>query len=253
MAQKVAPLVPDDLDLRAFAYMPLDVVRLRDSDIATACDGEEFRAAVMLWCASWHQVPASSLPDDDKILAKLAGFGRDVKAWIKVKKGALRGFVLCTDGRLYHPVIADKANEANKKKKKQTDRTAAATEARRRAARQRNDERNDSNEADVTITKGKEGKGEEGIIVRADARAAEFAFAGKVVRLNVKDFENWQKAYSKLDLLAELTARDAWLSSEEATDEDRRKWFISTSKYLANRNMLASQKPGDDDVYLGVL
>ena len=100
--------------------------------------------------------------------------------------------------------------------------------------------------------KGKEGEGK-GTVVRADARAAEFAFAGKVVRLNARDFEQWQKAYSNLDLLAELTARDVWLASDDASDEDRRKWFISTSKYLANRNAEARRRPRDDDVYRGAI
>ena len=92
--------------------MSLDVVRLRDSDIAALATGDEFRCAVLLWCASWHQVPAASLPDDDSILSKLAGFGRVVKAWQKVREGALRGWIKCSDGRLYHPTVAKKANEA---------------------------------------------------------------------------------------------------------------------------------------------
>jgi hypothetical protein len=107
-----APLVPVDCDLRDFAFMPLDVVRLRDSDLAVTAEADEFRCAVLLWCASWHQVPAASLPDDDKILAQYAGYGRVVKEWIKVRTGALRGWVKCADGRLYHPVVAEKANEA---------------------------------------------------------------------------------------------------------------------------------------------
>ncbi|MBN9497845.1 MAG: DUF1376 domain-containing protein [Alphaproteobacteria bacterium] len=106
------PLVPADADLRDFAYMPLDVVRLRDSDLAALAGPEEFRSAVMLWCASWHQIPAASVPDDDKILANLAGFGRGVTDWKKVREGALRGWVKCSDGRLYHPVVAEKANDA---------------------------------------------------------------------------------------------------------------------------------------------
>lgn len=107
-----APLVPVEVDLRGLPYMPLDVGRLRDSDLAISASGDEFRAAVLLWCASWNQVPAASLPDDDKILATYAGFGRDLKGWKKVKAGALRGFVRCDDGRLYHPVVAEKALEA---------------------------------------------------------------------------------------------------------------------------------------------
>lgn len=106
------PLTPPDCDLRDFAFMPLDVVRLRDSDIAALSSGDEFRCAVLLWCASWHQLPAASLPDDDQILSQLAGFGRVVKEWKKVRSGALRGWIVCSDGRLYHPVVAEKAREA---------------------------------------------------------------------------------------------------------------------------------------------
>lgn len=106
------PLTPEGCDLREFPFMPLDVVRLRDSDIAAISSGDEFRCAVLLWCASWHQVPAASLPDDDIILAQLAGYGRVVKEWKKVREGSLRGWIKCADGRLYHPVVAEKANEA---------------------------------------------------------------------------------------------------------------------------------------------
>ncbi len=126
----MTPLVCADTDLRDFPFMPLDVVRLRDSDLAARATGEEFRASVLLWCASWHQVPAASLPDDDAVLASLAGFGRSVKDWAKVRKGALHGWIKCDDGRLYHPVVAEKANDAVRARKKQRDRTAAARSAR---------------------------------------------------------------------------------------------------------------------------
>jgi hypothetical protein len=106
------PLVPNDVDLRGMPFMPLDVNRLRDSQLSISATGDEFRAAVLLWCASWNQVPAASLPDDELSLAAYAGYARDVKGWRKVRKGALRGFVMCSDGRWYHPVVADKALEA---------------------------------------------------------------------------------------------------------------------------------------------
>lgn len=110
--QMPAPLTPPDCDLRDFAFMPLDVARLRDSDLAIQVGAEEFRAAVLLWCAAWHQVPAASLPDDDKALAALAGYGRVVAEWRKHREGALYGWVKCDDGRLYHPVVAEKARDA---------------------------------------------------------------------------------------------------------------------------------------------
>lgn len=137
------PLTAPEIDLREFPYMPLDVVRLRDSDISVLSSGDEFRAAVLLWCASWHQVPAASLPNDDRLLANLAGYGRDLAGWQAIRDGALRGFILCCDGRLYHPVIAEKAVDAWAKKKGQTSRTAAATEARRNGNKKRHDERDD--------------------------------------------------------------------------------------------------------------
>lgn len=109
MTELPAPPVSADCDLRDFQYMELDVRRLRDSEFAAATSGEAFRAGVLLWCAAWHQVPAASLPDNDTELANLAGFGRVVKEWRKVRDEALTGFVKCSDGRLYHSVIAEKA------------------------------------------------------------------------------------------------------------------------------------------------
>jgi hypothetical protein len=106
------PLVGADVDLKDFAFMPLDVVRLRDSDLAMRSTAEAFRAAVLLWCVSWHQSPPASLPDDDVSLAQWAGCGRDLKAWRRLREGALRGFVRCSDGRLYHPIVAEKARDA---------------------------------------------------------------------------------------------------------------------------------------------
>lgn len=112
MTEFPEPLTPADCDLRDFAFMPLDVQRLRDSDLAALESPECCWSAVLLWCASWHQVPAASLPDDDRVLAQLAGFGRVVKEWQRVRDGALRGWIVCADGRLYHPVVAAKACDA---------------------------------------------------------------------------------------------------------------------------------------------
>ncbi|UTV56469.1 DUF1376 domain-containing protein [Burkholderia arboris] len=120
------PLTAADCDLRDFAFMPLDVVRLRDSDIAALSTADEFRSAVLLWCAAWHQVPAASLPDDDRVLAQLAGYGRVVTEWRKVRDGALRGWVKCADGRLYHPVVAEKARDAWAAKHEQRYKTECA-------------------------------------------------------------------------------------------------------------------------------
>lgn len=124
--QPIEPLTPQDCDLQDFAFMPLDVRRLRDSDLASAESPEACWAAVLLWAASWHQVPAASLPDDDRVLSNLAGYGRVIKEWMRVKQGALRGWVKCSDGRLYHPVVAEKACEAWDAKRRQRWKTECA-------------------------------------------------------------------------------------------------------------------------------
>ncbi len=104
-----AAFVPASADLRDFPSMLLDVVRLRDSRLALTATGDEFMAAVMLWAAAWHQIPAGSLPEDERELAGLAKV--DPRKWAKVRSMALRQWVLCSDGRLHHPVIAEKALE----------------------------------------------------------------------------------------------------------------------------------------------
>jgi hypothetical protein len=135
--------------------MMLDVRRLRDSDLAAGSSGEAFRAAVLLWCVAWHQTPASSLPNDDRALARYAGFGRDMDGWMQVKEQALHGFTLCDDGLYYHSVIAEKALECFANKAKKRARVAAATAARLAHSKRngagddhhldtRNEERNDA-------------------------------------------------------------------------------------------------------------
>ena len=91
--------------------MPFDVQYWRDSDFTVRASGDEFRACMMLCWASWHQVPAGSIPDDDRVLAALCGLGRTtqaVKEWIEIREAVLYDWVLCDDGRFYHPKVAEK-------------------------------------------------------------------------------------------------------------------------------------------------
>ena len=124
------PLVPPEVDLRDFGFMPLDVRTLLTSSlwIKAKKDPRVAHAAVSLWCECWHQVPAASLPDDDEVLADLARC--DPKEWARVKERALLHFVKCSDGRLYHRHVAQKAMESWEAKVAQRARTKAATEAR---------------------------------------------------------------------------------------------------------------------------
>lgn len=165
---RIEPLVPPEVDLRDFDYMPLMVKQLRDSDLASLATGDEFRAAVLLWSSAWHELPAASLPNDDRLLATLAGYGRDVKGWLKVKEVAMRGFELCGDGRFYHPLIADLAIEAWSKRRKVINKMKNVTAARlRKRADQRHvtttrtTETNNDTSNDTTTNRKGIGKGRE--------------------------------------------------------------------------------------------
>jgi hypothetical protein len=80
-------------------------------------------------------VPAGSVPNDDRWLARHSGAGRN---WRKVKTEALRGFTQHADGRLYHHVLVEKALTSWKRKCEQRLRTlkarTAATDKRLQAA-----------------------------------------------------------------------------------------------------------------------
>ena len=105
------PMVPPEVDLSQHKWTPLYVEKLMNSDLFAMSSGDEFKAACALWCKSWSQVPAGSLPSRDDVLCYLAGC-RDPRSWRKVKAMALHGWVLCSDGRLYHPLIAANALQA---------------------------------------------------------------------------------------------------------------------------------------------
>lgn len=135
-----APLVPVEADLRDFAFMPLDIVRLFGSRFHAVANDGEWRAGVTLWLKSFHQRPAASIPDDDIELCRLAELGRDMKTWMAVRKVALHGWVKCSDGRLYHPVVAEKANEAWARKLAQRARAQRGNAARWGTVDHRRDE-----------------------------------------------------------------------------------------------------------------
>jgi len=100
-------LLPDTVDLRSLCWMKLDMCRIHGSDFVHLADNEEFGAALKLWMASMRQVPAGSLPNNDRIIASLAGYANAPRRWTKVRDMALYGWIPCNDGRLYHPVISE--------------------------------------------------------------------------------------------------------------------------------------------------
>lgn len=112
MSECPAPLVPADVDLRNFGYMPLELQRLRRSRTWLRCrrQPEIGFYTLNLWASSWHEIPAGSLEDDDDVLADAAMCAPD--RWAAVRGDVLTGWTKCSDGRWYHRTVAEKAAEA---------------------------------------------------------------------------------------------------------------------------------------------
>ena len=108
-----SPLVPANVDLRGFSGFMLDVDSLLASELIAVGTPEECWAAHLLMCRAWKQSPPASLPDDHAVLAAFSGAG---KRWPKISKVALRDFVKCSDGRLYHRTLSTEAMKAWKKR-----------------------------------------------------------------------------------------------------------------------------------------
>jgi hypothetical protein len=72
------------------------------------------KALLNLWTKAWHQVPSGSLPDNEDLHRTWA----NVPSWESVRDVALRGFIKCSDGRLYHRIICQKALDAWNERKR---------------------------------------------------------------------------------------------------------------------------------------
>lgn len=131
-----APLVPSDCDCTDLDGFMLNVERLMASELVALSSHEVVAASLFLWCRAWKQQPAASLPDDDRVNAAFAKLS--LAKFRKVKDEVLRGFVKCSDGRLYHRFLASEATAAFARKKAfQAKREADAERLRQWRASQR--------------------------------------------------------------------------------------------------------------------
>ncbi len=67
----------------------------------------------------------------------------------------------------------------------------------------------------------------------------DYRFSGRVIKLLPDAYDRWSGSYPLLDLPALLQSRDDWLA-DEAPPEQRKKWFNSTSNWLATKQQQAS-------------
>jgi hypothetical protein len=100
------PPVPATANMKHLSYMMVDVAVVREGEMASKYPPEVCWWNMQARAAAWHQVPAGSLPNDERMLARLLGFGSDVNTFRTAKRlGCLTGFNPANDGRLYHEEV----------------------------------------------------------------------------------------------------------------------------------------------------
>lgn len=184
------PLTNTSHDVSGLDGFMLNTDKLMASELVALATGEEFKAAVCLWCRAWKQVPAGSLPNETKVLAAFSGAGF---RWPKVKDVALRGFILCSDGRLYHKTLCEDVHRAAASKALRRERTKAATEARKNKRDEQrdvsdDDERDVEQSSNVTTSHRQDRTGQE-------------EEKGRVPQTPIDGFiEDWNRLAAKLKL-----------------------------------------------------
>jgi|GEM_PF-1985025 len=195
---------------------------------------EEHGAYLQLLMIAWR-TPNCALPNDDARIARMLGV--TAKKWGKLKPIVMAFWTLTDNGWEQKRLSKERRFVA---KKSEQNRESANARWNAKSL-----ENNDVDDADAMRTQcGNDAPPpspteEEKKEVTAQG-AAPLVFEGKVIKLNQRDFDQWQRAYPALDLMAVLQARDDWLVTE-ADDKLRKKWFIATSNHLANLQQRARE------------
>jgi uncharacterized protein YdaU (DUF1376 family) len=214
--------------MSAQPWMPLYVADyLGDTQHLTT---EEHGAYMLILMAMWRH--GSSLRNDPKLLARISGVS--VRRWLKMAPNIVP--MLKDDGEyLSSPRLAKEYQKARDFRQKQSANAQAGVVA--KALKNNN-----------TPPANGSAKTEFGTTLPQSQRknnstqSVPYAFVGNVIRLNQSDFDKWQEAFKNVDLLAHLTARDAYLAELPADDRRRINWFASTSADLRNKNQAAKPR-----------
>jgi uncharacterized protein YdaU (DUF1376 family) len=201
-------------------------------------DATETGAYMMLLMCAWRS-PDGVVPDDDKILARMARV--TPRVWRRIRPTVM-GFWTLENGtfaqkRLSQELLwatlkreqASTAGKASALKRKETTSTDVAIPLQRN----RNDTYSYSHSQ-------KESKKKNG---------ARYVFEGKIIKINAVDFKTWETNFEKLDIKAELCGLDLYYSGLPPGDVGD--WFRRTGLSLAkkNRELTTAQKVAAKDDY----
>ncbi len=104
MTDRPTPMVPAEVRFDKDDLIPFSVDSMRYGSLADTDDARVFRARVHLMAWAWRGKPAASLSVDPDRWFRLCFESRQ---WWRVKRDQVMApFVLCSDGRYYHPELA---------------------------------------------------------------------------------------------------------------------------------------------------
>ena len=110
---------PDDTKANGFKQ-EVDWDRIRQSRSWVMADAETRPWLLVIWLQSWANVPVGSWENDEEFIARCVGAS---PSWFKVhREELLRGWVMHSDGRLYHPFIISQVNEMLRRRSSATQR-----------------------------------------------------------------------------------------------------------------------------------
>lgn len=98
-----APLVGAEVKLRNSSGWTVHPQDLKD-----ALSGRTSYIRVMKMCLavnSWHSLPPGSLPNNDNAIFDIGAWGTR-RQFARDRDEILDLWILCSDGRLYHPIVA---------------------------------------------------------------------------------------------------------------------------------------------------
>lgn len=121
------PPYPPDVRARGWTFQ-LDMERIEQSITWLLAPADIRPWLLMLWAKAWTCAPCGSLEGDDEIIA--ARIGMEPRLFKAHRDRLLRGWTLCKDGRLYHPIITElveamRDSRAKERAKKRAQREAA--------------------------------------------------------------------------------------------------------------------------------
>ncbi len=229
MSERPEPPVEPGTNLRGFSFIPLEIERLRLSKAWMMAKRNPELAFYMLnlWMASWHEVPAGSLEDDDEVLANAAMCS--LKKWPKIREKVMRTWVKCEDGRLYHPVVCEKVREAWTSKKRHISRAEAGARARwggRNASSMLQASPKNANITDTDTDRDKEKEPKESLSNESDARASP-----RASNSHKQEFDIWWKGYPHK--VGPGAARKAYEKALTKTSADQ--LIIGVERYKATK------------------